>query len=303
MKILTVFTGGTIGSSRQGNSIAPDEKNTFLLLQMYHEQYGAAAFETVAPYTILSENLNAKRLKALRACITEQLTKGYDGIIVTHGTDTLQYAAAYLDLVLGETDTPVVLVSANYPLEDGRSNGLKNFAAAVDFIRSGSEKGVFVAYQNTGSDGASIHRGSRLLPHLPYDDGVHSLFFQPFGTIQNGVFVKNPDYREGEREDFSDCELNGTVLFVTPYVGITYPVVEESIKAVLLQGWHSGTLPTDSEALAAFCQTAKERGVPVYLTGSQDGFEYATKQAFETLGIQVLPPMSPIAAYVRLWLR
>ena len=34
---------------------------------------------------------------------------------------------------------PIVLVSANYPLDDSRSNGFENFVGAIDFIKSGRE--------------------------------------------------------------------------------------------------------------------------------------------------------------------
>ncbi len=302
MRILTVFTGGTIGSSLSEGAISPKTENAFLLLNLYKEKYGAAEFDTVAPYTILSENLRAEYLEKLRSCVEENLGRGYDGIIVTHGTDTLQYSAAYLDLVLGITDVPVVLVSSNYPLSDSRANGLDNFAAAVSFIRSKEGRGVFVSYLNRGEEGTAIHRGAEVLPHQPFDDRIFSLFDNIYGTVKEGEFVKNPDYREREREDLSG-KLSGRVVFLRPYVGMTYPELPDDTKAVLLEGWHSGTLPTAHNELREFCEKAKECGVPVYLTGSIQGFEYESKLLFDSMGIKVLPPMSPIAAYVMLAVR
>ena len=61
-------------------------------------------------------------------------------------------------------------------------------------------------------------------------------------------------------------------------------------------------LVTIGEILIDLTYSGRQNGVPVYLTGSQAGFEYASKQAFAELGIRVLPPMSPVAAYVMLWL-
>lgn len=299
MRILTVFTGGTIGSSLSKGAISPNAENAFLLLKLYKEKYGAAEFDTVAPYTVLSENLSAEYLEKLRSCVEDNLNSGYDGIVVTHGTDTLQYSAAYLDLTLGLIETPVVLVSSNYPLPDSRANGLENFAAAVDFIRSKQGRGVFVSYLNRGDAGAAIHRGAEVLPHQPFDDRIFSLFDNIYGTVISGEFVKNPDYRERERARLSG-KLNGRVIFLRPYVGMTYPEIPGDTKAVLLEGWHSGTLPTAHSELVEFCKKAKERGVPVYLTGSMPGFEYESKRLFDSLGIKVLPPMSPIAAYVML---
>ncbi len=301
MKLCTVFTGGTISCSEQDGVLSPDSGNGGLLLRMARQAGLEAAFETTQPYIVLSENLSAAHLMRLRDCIREQLTKGFDGIIVTHGTDTLPFAAAYLDLTLGGCGVPVVLVSANYPLRDARSNGLANFMAAADVIRAG-ESGVFVTYQNTGEAFVTVHRGSEVLPHLPYEDALFSLFQTPFGKVEHGVFRKDPRRTAGEARTVCNGDLSGTVLLVRPYVGITYPDVPRGTKAVLLEGWHSGTLPTASEALRDFCRLAGDNNVPVYLTGCTQGFAYESKQAYAALGIRVLPPMSPVAAYMRLWM-
>ena len=301
MKLLTVFTGGTISCSETDGVLSPDGQNGFYLLELARQTGVQDAFETVQPFTVLSENMTLAHLRQLRRCITERLGEDYDGVLVTHGTDTLAYTAAYLDLVLGAQDTPVVLVSANYPLRDSRSNGLQNFVAAVDFLRTG-ERGVFVAYQNTGDSRTTIHRGREVLPQTPYEDSVFSLFMQPFGWIEHGAWRKNPDHPNTPQDDLSACELNGRVLFLRPYVGMVYPALPD-VKAVLLEGWHSGTLPTDTPELQAFCRAASEKGIAVYLTGSREGFAYESKQQFDALGIRTMQPMSPVAAYVWLDLR
>ena len=300
MKLLTVFTGGTISCSEADGVLAPDSQNGSYLLGLARQAGVRDDFETVQPFSVLSENMTPDCLRQLRRCITERLGEGYDGVLVTHGTDTLAYTAAYLDFVLGAQDTPVVLVSANYPLRDSRSNGLQNFVAAVEFLRTG-EKGVFVAYHNTGDRQTTIHRGREVLPQTPYEDSVFSLFMQPYGWMERGVWTRNPDHPQTAQDDLSACELNGRVLFLRQYVGMVYPALPD-VKAVLLEGWHSGTLPTATEELRAFCRAAKEKGVGVYLTGSRDGFAYESKQLFEALGIRVTEPMSPSAAYVYLML-
>ncbi len=166
MKLLTVFTGGTISCSEADGVLAPDSQNGSYLLGLARQAGVRDDFETVQPFSVLSENMTPDCLRQLRRCITERLGEGYDGVLVTHGTDTLAYTAAYLDFVLGAQDTPVVLVSANYPLRDSRSNGLQNFVAAVEFLRTG-KRGVFVAYHNTGDSRTTIHRGREVLPQAP----------------------------------------------------------------------------------------------------------------------------------------
>ena len=299
MKITVIFTGGTIACSNKNGALSPDGANSFTIIEMYRAVDGSVEFETLSPYFILSENLGCEHWEKLSDCVKN--VRGSDGVIVTHGTDTLPYTAAYLGLKLGLCDIPVVLVSAAYPLSDSRSNGLDNFRGAVDFIRSGAGKGVFVSYKNSGEN-VRLHRAASVLPHQPYSDSVLSLRDNYFAEIVGGEVVLNPGFEEESFGDFSECKPNGKVLWLRAHPGIVYPPVDGA-KAVLLEGYHSGTLPTAREDFRSFCKAASTAGVPLYLTGSEEGFDYESKQAFDELGINVLPPMSPATAYVMLILK
>lgn len=301
MKLLTVFTGGTIGCSENGGTLAPDAANSALLLRLYREKTGdtQTEFTAVQPFGILSENMDFARLQALYDCLAAQNSGQYDGVIIAHGTDTLPYTAAYLSLRLGQCQPPDVLVSANYPLADSRSNGVDNFCGAVRFLQSGQGSGVFVSYRNTDDGFTAIHRGSELLPHAPYSDSVFSLFDNSFGRVgESGEFVKNPHYTERSLPCPAVKDSGEEVLWLRAHVGMSYPRDLTPYRAVLLEGYHSGTLCTEGEPLREFCRRAAECGLPVYLTGADDGFHYESKQAYAPLGIRVLPPLSPVTAYM-----
>lgn len=298
MKILAVFTGGTISCSQSGGVLSPDGANSFLLLKHRTD----VCFDTLTPYTILSENLTAAELELLYGAVSQNLSSGFDGIIIAHGTDTVQYTAAYLALKLGLCSVPVVIVSADYPLSDSRSNGFDNFDAAVDFIASNQGRGVFVSYRNRGDGFTVIHRGGALLPHTPYCDSLYSMNGNFYGTVRGGKFTKNPDYTETCSRHGVEAGLNGHVLYLKAYPGMIYPALADGVKAVLLEGYHSGTLNTAGEELKRFCQAAEKRGAPVYLTGNTDGFNYESKALFDSLKIIPLPPEPPATAYIRLWL-
>ena len=92
------------------------------------------------------------------------------------------------------------------------------------------------------------------------------------------------------------------VLKITPYVGMAYPQLNKNIKAVLTESYHSGTVNTASKDLEKFCNTAKQFNIPVFLTGSEAGFFYESKELYSKLGIQVLPAVAPISAYIKLWI-
>jgi len=96
MKILFIFTGGTIGSTlKDGNVIATDEKKSYKIIEAYGKKYTIDfEYDVCEPYTELSENNTGEHIRMLSTCIRSKLDCGYDGIIITHGTDTLQYSAA-----------------------------------------------------------------------------------------------------------------------------------------------------------------------------------------------------------------
>ena len=305
MKILVVFTGGTIGSTKNNGVISPDKSNSYLLLDLYRKLDEQTEFVSVQPYTILSENLCGDNLNQLYDCICKNITTDTDGVIVTHGTDTLQYTSAFLSYAFGLNSIPIVVVSANYPLADERSNGFANFASAVDFIRENAGSGVFTAYKNEGEN-PKIHRASRLIAHRCYDDNVFSVFNSFYGEIVEHNFVKNPVY--SQLDDKINMNQNiklgksSDIIRVNPCVGMEYPVVSDKIKAILLEGYHSGTLNTISQDFIDFCKGADDKNVPIFLTGACKGFYYESKLMYEKLKINVLPPASPIAMYQKLWM-
>jgi L-asparaginase len=306
MTIGVIFTGGTIGSAQSAKGLAPSGEMPRRLLEDYKKRTGdGTAFPTAEPFTILSENLTFSSIRLLADCIREKSSE-WDGIIVTHGTDTLQYTAAALSYLLGLSSAPVVLVSSNYPLDDVRANGLDNFCGAIDFLRQFPDaKGVYVAYKNTG-EALKIHRGARVLAHPAFSDDIVSLGTAAYEKKgENFAPVDGFFEREDAQAPFHGTELadaEGKVLFLRVHPGMVYPALD-GIAAVLLKAYHSGTLATDSEALQRFAKSAIEKGIPVFLTGvPEGGTAYASGNTFASLGLIVAPPISPIAAYMKLCL-
>lgn len=312
MKICTIFTGGTIGSVLGADGyIGPKDGTPFRLLSMYTERYETdVTFETEEPYRILSENLNGENLTKLFQSVQQVLDKGeVDGIIVTHGTDTLQYGAAMLGYVFGGSSIPIVLVSSNYVLEDARANGLINFHYAVEFIKGGYGKGVFVSYCNIGEN-PTIHRATRLQPCIPYSDYVASVQNAWYGRFENGNYIANCEYhvKEGQvtlfengRDVVLTKEAQG-ILYIHPHVGMYYPKLTNKTRAVLHGSYHSGTICVEG-ALRQFVQEAQQYHVPIYLTGFTAGTDaYETVQVYEKLGVQIIHTSSEVAQYCKLWL-
>ncbi len=306
MKILLVSTGGTIGSTLQDEYINIDKNIN--ILNKYKENFeNTPDFDVTTPFTILSEKNNGTTLKMLCETISEYSTEDYDGIIITHGTDTLQYSAAALSYALGNYNLPICLVSSNYPLEDSKANGLNNFHAAVLFIKQNLGKGVFVAYQNNDKN-IYIHRGTRLLKSDIYSDNVRSVTDSFYGYFNsNFEYIPNENYAEidDQMETLSAKNLTESATSILPITvcpGLCYPKILDNIRYILLYSYHSGTIDTASESAVRFYNDAKQKNVKVYLIGSSPSDNYATIAEFSDYGITPVYGISPISAYLKIWL-
>lgn len=329
MKLLVIFTGGTIGSSDKGEFIGTDENKKYKIIETCLSDRTDIEVITREPYTILSENLMGDNINKLAECISENKAD-VDGIIVTHGTDTLQYMAAGLELIFSDIDVPIVLVSSNYVIEDNRSNGIANFDAALSYISYVAELdadfraefcGVYVSYSDyTYMGGAELHHGALLLPHMAYDDEIFSVNYAVVGQVKCNEFFANGNYLKRAINDLVETTKKmvlsafkredagnkftpySDVLWIREQPGKNYLLPKENVKAVLLEGYHSGTLCAENKSLRLFLEDCGKCGIKVFIVGVRDRTPYESTKFFDDYELIILPEISPIFAYMSLWL-
>lgn len=300
MKILVIFTGGTIGSRLKDGWISTDDTANYMLLDKYKD--GEDVFDTVEPYSILSENLSASQLNCLQEEIAKSINSDYDGIIVTHGTDTLHYTSCAIEYAFTDSRLPIVFVSADYPLENEKSNGYRNFEAALEFIRSGAGTGVFVSYKNDNKETTDIHIPSRILSHAECSGNVYSIDGRMYASYDGKIVLK------GEKTVKESCPIGITkysvesgILCIESYPGNSYSYSLEGIKAVILRPYHSSTLNTANKGFEDFCKRANEADVPVFLVNADGKKNYESLKVLDELKIRVLPYGTFVSAYMKIW--
>lgn len=305
-KIKMIFTGGTIGSTLNAGVIRPDGEKPRALLEAFREKYHVDFTEFAdydEPYTILSEHLDGAHLSKLIRAVACAISQGYRGIIITHGTDTLQYTAAALGYAFGIGSVPIVLVSSNYPIEDPRANGVENLYGAVCWLKDSFAGGVWVSYKNEGAP-VQIHRGSRLLAHPQGSDRVESVSQNAGFYDAQWKFNFNADYTE--KKDailplFPEKELTSpNILWIKPHPGMVYPALTEGVAGIIHETYHSGTLNLDEAG--AFFRQAQELGIPVFVTGTAPGDIYESAADFQLYDLRLVPGRSAISVYMKLWL-
>ena len=311
MNIRIIFTGGTIGSAEKDNIISTDSKAAYTLLEKYRKEYDAAdvSFETSEPLRMLSENLSASEINLIIKSVREAITEDTDGIIVTHGTDTIQYTAAALSLILDSINIPVMLVSSAYPLDDERQNGTDNFAAAVEFIKEKAGCGVFVPYRNKEDGYVMIHDAQKLMSHHETTDSLFSLddeYYACYMKDHNEIILNAGFHKAEMSEHEKPADIGYSddpgILVVAPYPGCSYEFGElTGYKYVLFRPYHSATLDTANEKFVSFCRKATEAGLKLYLSGCSRSTMYESTLTYRSLGIEILPYAPFPADYMRLW--
>lgn len=302
MKIAVIFTGGTIGSCEKNNFIGVDNKMQYVLLKKY-ENDNEIAFETSSPYSILSENLSADELNLLQKEIAEKLSRDFDGIIVTHGTDTLQYTSTAIEYAFCDSEIPIVFVSADYPLDNEKSNGYSNFKAAVEFIKNKIGKGVFISYKNNNESITKIHIPSHTLQHNESDANIYSIDETVFAEFEENFTFKSINLSNSVNSTgIIPFTADSQILVISAAPGQKYLYSLENVKSIILKSYHSGTLNTANEDFVIFCKSASEKHIPIFVSGVKSGTNYESTGLFTDLNIKPLPYSTFISAYIKIWI-
>ena len=141
-KILLLTTGGTIASVPGGEGLEPHRSG---VMERELEQLRTYYDITVRDVMCLdSSNIRPEEWQMIAGEIFEH-RKGYDGVVVSHGTDTMAYTASAVTFMLPDIDVPVVFTGSQLPLRDVLSDGPDNLRTAFAMAASG-HCGVFLAF-------------------------------------------------------------------------------------------------------------------------------------------------------------
>ena len=140
--ILLLTTGGTIASMPGGEGLEPRRAD---VLERELEQLRTYYRITVRDVMCLdSSNIRPEEWQQIARSIFDN-KDGYDGVVVSHGTDTMAYSASAVTFMLPGIDVPVVFTGSQLPLADMLSDGPDNLRTAFAMAASG-KPGVFLAF-------------------------------------------------------------------------------------------------------------------------------------------------------------
>lgn len=176
-----IATGGTIAMKMDPVTRAPVPAiSAEDLLAMLPGLDGSFHIESQDLFNLPSSYMDPSRWEQLARAVQSTLERGdVAGVVVTHGTDTLEETAYWLDLTVG-SDKPVVMVGAQRHAASPDSDGPRNLADALRIAADpgARNKGVMVAMN--GRIHAARHARKT---HTSNVETFRSGEFGPIGTV------------------------------------------------------------------------------------------------------------------------
>jgi len=270
-QVSILSTGGTIASKVDYRTGAVTSQFTAgEIISAIPDLEEIANYRAKVIYSILSENMMAEYWSELARAVADEIRSGSEGVIVTHGTDTMTYTAAALSFMI-ETPVPVVLVgsqrSSDRPSSDSSMNAISAATVAISDIAEVS----VVMHEGMSDDYCSIHRGTRVRKmHTSRRDAFKSINQPPIGRVdylRREIETFGAYRRRGDLELALHKEIEPRCALVKFFPGASSKIldyyVDEGYKGMVIEGTGLGHV---ASSWIASIRRAVDSGIPVIVT-------------------------------------
>ncbi len=311
-EVIIVSTGGTIASrvDYRTGAVRPAISASDLY-SIVPELSDIALIDTVILFSLFSEDLTPRHWSELAGAIGRYVAGGAEGIVVTHGTDTMGYTAAALSFALQNLPIPVVFVGAQRSEDRPSSDAASNLVGAVKAAASAPFAEVVVAMHETISDEAIVlHKGTKVRKcHTSRRDAFKTVNASPVAKVLNGEVIMLASKfhpRDLRRKLVLKHDFEEKVALIKFYPGMSPEIikslVEAGYKGLILEG--TGLGHVRRECLPAV-KNAIDKGLIVAMTsqciwGRVNMNVYANGRDLIAMGVVPLQDMLAETALVKL---
>lgn len=239
MSVHVLCTGGTITSHLERDEWRNLDGRT-LIAELGDDVLGRVVVEDISAGP--SSQLSVDDMVSIARRIEAALATGADGVVVVHGTDTLELTAFVAQLLLGTSPTrrPVVFTGSmrvhSHPQPDGPQNLRDSLAVAASPVAVGRD--VLVCLD------ARLHAADRVVKRSAVSlDAFDSAPFEPVGRVSAGM-VEFPS--PGAAAHPAATGLGAEVALVTCYPGIDAGAVRAAVngrRGLVVEGFGDLNLP------------------------------------------------------------
>ncbi|WP_255195241.1 Glu-tRNA(Gln) amidotransferase subunit GatD [Halorarius litoreus] len=182
--ISLISTGGTIASTvdyRTGAVTAQFDAED--VLRAVPDLAGRANYRGRVVANILSENMDPTIWRELAEAVHEEIEAGADGVVVMHGTDTMQYTASVLAFML-DLPVPVVFTGSQRSADRPSSDNVMNAVCAVEAAKADCAEVMVCMHASEADDACALHRGTRVRKnHTSRRDAFETVGAEPLGEV------------------------------------------------------------------------------------------------------------------------
>ena len=256
-KILVLHTGGTI--SMQADSSGAVVTSSDNPMNHVPNPLEGIQVHTLDFFNLPSPHIKPKHMLALYQKIKEEAAN-YDGVVITHGTDTLEEPAYFLD-TMEIPRIPIVLTGAMRSSNELGSDGVYNYLSALRVASDdkATDKGVLVVMND------EIHAAKYVTKtHTTNVSTFQTPTHGPLGLImkQEILYFKTAE----PRVRFDLDRIEGLVPIITVYAGMTDELLDmldwDKIDGLIIQAFGAGNIPKET---AQKLESLLHKGIPVAL--------------------------------------
>ena len=287
-RILVITTGGTIACEESGKGLAPAHGGSELL-----KGIAGCELRILDLFACDSTDISLRQWKALYSSVKN--SSGFDGVVILHGTDTLEYTAAMLYYTLSHLNIPVIITGAMLPFSHENSDGPRNIKDAVTVACDGRFKGVYAVFCGR------IICGNRVIKVDSRDeDAFRSYDGNDCGKIEYGIITP---YCYGEIPETAKLPESYKKIAVIKLTPFTYELtVPDGSCGAVIESFGAGGIPIRlAPALRQLCSR-----MPVVITTpcihGTDLTEYEVGQRALSCGAMDSKGVSTACAVVKMWL-
>lgn len=256
-KILVLHTGGTISMQADASGAVVTSSDN----PMNHVSNPLEGIQVHALdfFNLPSPHIKPKHMLALYQKIKEEAAN-YDGVVITHGTDTLEETAYFLD-TMEVPHMPIVLTGAMRSSNELGSDGVYNYLSALRVASDdrAADKGVLVVMND------EIHAAKYVTKtHTTNVGTFQTPTHGPLGLImkQEILYFKTAE----PRVRFDLDHIQGLVPIISAYAGMTDELIDmldlEQLDGLIIQAFGAGNIPKET---AQKLENLLQKGIPVAL--------------------------------------
>ena len=260
-KILIIHTGGTIAMTEDKNTGAVQQNQQNPLLLQTDALSSIADVKVEDLFQLPSPHITEKIMLKLKEKIEKSIKEDrIEGVVITHGTDTLEETAYFLDLTV-QSDIPIVVTGAMRSSNEIGADGPYNLISAVRVAASDSAvgKGVLVVLND------EIHSAKNVTKtHTSNIATFQSPQYGPLGIVSKREITFH--HVPTVRETYDIENITKNVILLKAYAGMDGSIIQ-AIRSLhpdglVIEALGQGNLPP---TMVPELKKLMDSGIPIVL--------------------------------------